>query len=209
VARHRPEVVVHLASHRHARQGQQARLRIRRGRERHAQPAAGLRGARGAPRHRLVSSGAAYGYHADNPEWLVESDPVRGNEACSPIRCHKRLVEEMLAEYRAKATRTLEQVVFRIGTILGDDGAQPDHRPVREAEASWPSPVQRQPVRVHPRPGRGRRHRARHRLEADVGIFNVAGDGKLSIHEIAERKLGKTCRGACRHGYCCRPRCGF
>src|SRR5512139_1723172 len=29
----------------------------------------------------VTSSGAAYGYYADNPEWLSEDDPVRGNEA--------------------------------------------------------------------------------------------------------------------------------
>jgi UDP-glucose 4-epimerase len=27
----------------------------------------------------VTSSGAAYGYHPDNPEWISESDPLRGN----------------------------------------------------------------------------------------------------------------------------------
>jgi UDP-glucose 4-epimerase len=74
--------------------------------------------AHGVRRLIVSSSGAAYGYHADNPEWLTESDPVRGNDEFA-YSCHKRLVEEMLAEYRAKAIPDLEQLIFRIGTILG------------------------------------------------------------------------------------------
>ncbi|MCJ7452295.1 MAG: NAD-dependent epimerase/dehydratase family protein, partial [Steroidobacteraceae bacterium] len=72
----------------------------------------------GVERIVVTSSGAAYGYHADNPEWLTEDDPVRGNEAFAYSH-HKRLVEEMLAEYREAHPR-LRQVVFRVGTILGE-----------------------------------------------------------------------------------------
>ena len=69
--------------------------------------------------HLLVSSsGAAYGYHADNPEWIAETDALRGNEAFAYSH-HKRLVEEMLAQYRVSAPQLL-QTVFRIGTILGE-----------------------------------------------------------------------------------------
>ncbi|MEZ5024266.1 MAG: hypothetical protein R2728_13575 [Chitinophagales bacterium] len=28
----------------------------------------------------VTSSGAAYGYYADNAEWLKEEDPIRGNQ---------------------------------------------------------------------------------------------------------------------------------
>ena len=73
--------------------------------------------ATGVRRIVVSSSGAAYGYHADNPEWLRETDPIRGNDEF-PYSLHKRLVEEMLADYRASHPE-LEQVVFRIGTILG------------------------------------------------------------------------------------------
>lgn len=65
----------------------------------------------------ISSSGAAYGYHADNPAWLTEKDPVRGN-AIFAYADHKRLVEEMLATYRAQYPH-LEQVIFRLCTILG------------------------------------------------------------------------------------------
>ncbi|MBZ0131738.1 MAG: NAD-dependent epimerase/dehydratase family protein, partial [Rhodocyclaceae bacterium] len=66
----------------------------------------------------VSSSGAAYGYHADNPAWLTEDCPLRGNEAFAYSH-HKRLVEEMLARWRVEHPE-LQQVVFRIGTILGE-----------------------------------------------------------------------------------------
>ncbi|MCG6882045.1 MAG: NAD-dependent epimerase/dehydratase family protein [Deltaproteobacteria bacterium] len=67
----------------------------------------------------ITSSGAAYGYYADNTPLLTESDPIRGNRQF-PYSYHKRLVEEMLAEYRAQYPQ-LKQIVFRPGTILGEN----------------------------------------------------------------------------------------
>ena len=73
----------------------------------------------GGVRHVVVSSsGAAYGYHADNPAWLTESDALRGNEVFAYAH-HKRLVEEMLAQFRVEQPALL-QTVLRIGTILGE-----------------------------------------------------------------------------------------
>ena len=66
----------------------------------------------------ISSSGAAYGYHPDNPAWLVETSGVRGNEEFA-YAYHKRLVEEMLSDYR-ELHPELEQTIFRIGTILGE-----------------------------------------------------------------------------------------
>ena len=71
----------------------------------------------GVKRVIVSSSGAAYGYYSDNPEWLVETDAIRGNEVFA-YSCHKRLVEEMLLDYRTQHPE-LEQIIFRIGTILG------------------------------------------------------------------------------------------
>ncbi|MBI4953448.1 MAG: SDR family oxidoreductase [Myxococcales bacterium] len=65
----------------------------------------------------VTSSGAAYGYHADNPPLLSEETPLRGNDEFAYAR-HKRLVEELLARYR-KDHPELVQLVFRVGTILG------------------------------------------------------------------------------------------
>ena len=67
----------------------------------------------------VTSSGAAYGYYADNALLLTENDPIRGNREF-PYAYHKRLVEEMLAEYRAEYPQ-LKQIVFRPGTILGEN----------------------------------------------------------------------------------------
>ncbi|NNG06754.1 MAG: NAD-dependent epimerase/dehydratase family protein, partial [Desulfobacteraceae bacterium] len=66
----------------------------------------------------ITSSGAAYGYHSDNPAWLDEDHALRGNPEFA-YSDHKRLVEEMLARYR-KEHPELKQLIFRPGTILGD-----------------------------------------------------------------------------------------
>lgn len=72
----------------------------------------------GVKRIVISSSGAAYGYHSDNPDWLVETNAIRGNEQFA-YSYHKRLVEEMLSDYRELYPK-LEQTIFRIGTILGE-----------------------------------------------------------------------------------------
>ena len=136
----------------------------------------------------VSSSGAAYGYHADNPEWLSEVAPVRGNEAFAYSH-HKRLVEEMLADYR-RTQPQLEQIIFRIGTILGptvkNQITDLFEKPRLIAIAGSESPF----VFIHDQDVVGA---MLHGIASPVtGIFNVAGDGKLSIHEIAAR-LGKRC----------------
>ena len=65
----------------------------------------------------ITSSGAAYGYYADNPEWLDENDALRGNPEFAYSH-HKRLVEEMLGSYRNEHPE-LNQLVLRPGTVLG------------------------------------------------------------------------------------------
>ena len=136
----------------------------------------------------VSSSGAAYGYHADNPEWLTEDAPIRGNEAFAYSH-HKRLVEEMLADYR-RTQPQLEQVIFRIGTILGptvkNQITDLFEKPRLIAIAGSDSPF----VFIHDQDVVGA---MLHGIASPVtGIFNVAGDGKLTIHEIAAR-LGKRC----------------
>ncbi|UJP10595.1 SDR family oxidoreductase [Microbacterium sp. KUDC0406] len=137
---------------------------------------------------RLVvsSSGAAYGYHADNPEWISEDQPLRGNDAF-PYSRHKRLVEEMLADART-AHPELEQVIFRIGTILGPavhnqitalwDG----DRLLRIAGSDSPF------VFVWVDDVAGAMVLAA--TGGPAGVYNVAGDGRMTVPEIATR-LGK------------------
>jgi UDP-glucose 4-epimerase len=140
--------------------------------------------------HRVIvsSSGAAYGYHADNPTWLKESDALRGNQSFA-YSWHKRLVEEMLAEYRERQPQ-LEQIVLRIGTILGEsvNNQITDlfKKPRLLAIKGSDSPF----VFIHDQDVVGA---ILHGIDSPVcGIFNVAGDGKLNIHEIAAR-MNKRC----------------
>lgn len=65
----------------------------------------------------VTSSGAAYGYHADNPVPLRETDPLRGNQNF-PYARNKREVEAMLADARTQHPE-LRQTVFRPCTVLG------------------------------------------------------------------------------------------
>lgn len=144
--------------------------------------------ASGTRRIVVTSSGAAYGYHADNPEWLTEDHPVRGNEAFAYSH-HKRLVEEMLAGYRRDHPQ-LEQVVLRVGTILGESTRNQItalfERPRLIAIRGSKSPF----VFIWDRDVAGAIERAI--FGGPPGIYNVAGDGALSIQEIAAR-LGKRC----------------
>lgn len=129
----------------------------------------------------VSSSGAAYGYHADNPAWLTEDDPVRGTETF-PYSLHKRLVEEMLAGYR-QTNPGLEQVNLRICTILGEsvDNQITDLfrakrlLKIRGSESPFVFIWDQDVVAVMLRAVLGEK----------TGIFNVAGDGAMTIDEIA------------------------
>ncbi|MBL8033772.1 MAG: SDR family oxidoreductase [Leptospiraceae bacterium] len=138
-------------------------------------------------RHIVISSsGAAYGYHPDNAEWLSETDPVRGNYEFA-YSWHKRLVEEMLVEYRQRH-KTLKQTIFRIGTILGatvrnqitDLFEKPRLIAIRGSRSPFVFIWDQDVVGVM----------LRAIVSGKAGIYNVAGDGALSIREIAQR-LGK------------------
>ncbi|GGM55027.1 SDR family oxidoreductase [Microbacterium saperdae] len=134
----------------------------------------------------VSSSGAAYGYHRDNPEWIDEDQPLRGNDAF-PYSRHKRLVEEMLAGHR-ETHPALEQVIFRIGTILGPTvqnqiTALWDGRRILRLTGSespfvfvWVDDVAAAMARAA--------------TDGPAGIYNVAGDGRMTVTEIA-RRLGK------------------
>jgi UDP-glucose 4-epimerase len=65
----------------------------------------------------VSSSGAAYGYHSDNPEWIDEDTPLRGNTEFA-YADHKRLVEEMIDEWHNDHP-DVDLLIFRPGTILG------------------------------------------------------------------------------------------
>jgi len=140
----------------------------------------------GVRRFVVSSSGAAYGYHADNPRWLVETDALRGNRAFAYAH-HKRLVEEMLARCRIEHPE-LEQLVFRPGTILGatthNQITDIFDKPVITGLAGSDSPfVLIWDEDVVASIAKGVR-------EGRSGIYNLAGDGVITLREIA-KKLGK------------------
>ena len=185
VARRSPEVVVHLASivtpGKHSDRQFEYSVDVE-GTRNLLQACVG----HGVRRVIVSSSGAAYGYYADNPDWLVETDPVRGNRSFA-YAWHKRLVEEMLAHYRSSQPQ-LEQIVFRIGTILGatvrNQITDLFEKPRLLAIQGSDSPF----VFVHDQDVVAAMVQA---VDSPVtGIFNVAGDGKLTLQEIAAR-LGK------------------
>lgn len=134
----------------------------------------------------VTSSGAAYGYHADNAMPLCENDAIRGNEEFAYSH-HKRLVEEMLAQARQDHPG-LEQVVLRIGTVLGA-GLENQitalfHKRRLLAIKDCDSPF----VFIWTRDLARILHRAA--TNGPAGIFNVAGDGWLGIGDIA-RQMNK------------------
>ena len=134
----------------------------------------------------VTSSGAAYGYHADNPVPLRETDPLRGNPEFA-YADHKRQVEEMLAVARQDHP-ALEQVILRVGTVLGE-GAENQitalfHKRRLLAVIGSESPFvfiwSRDLARIL----------ARAASLGPAGIYNVAGDGALGVGELAQM-LGK------------------
>ncbi|MCU9946343.1 NAD-dependent epimerase/dehydratase family protein [Pseudomonas sp. PDM13] len=137
----------------------------------------------------VTSSGAAYGYYPENAEWIDEADPLRGHDAFAYAR-HKREVEELLAEARERHPQ-LRQLVLRPGTILG-------RRVDNQITALFDKPSV---MGV-----RGHDSRFVFIWDQDVvaiilqglergaeGIYNLAGDGALSMAEIAAI-LGKPYR---------------
>lgn len=182
----RPEVVVHLASI--VTPGKDSSRELE-----HAVDVGGSRHvldaclAHGVRRLVVSSSGAAYGYHPDNPAWITEDQPLRGNVEFA-YADHKRQVEEMLAEARA-AHPELEQVVLRIGTILGESVdnqitalfMRPRLLKIRGSDSPFVFVWDTDVVEIILRAVTG----------GATGVFNVAGDGAMTIDEIA-RALGKS-----------------
>ncbi len=134
----------------------------------------------------VTSSGAAYGYHPDNPVPLRENDTLRGNEEF-PYAHHKLLVERLLERARRESPQ-LEQVVLRVGTVLGEgtDNQITDLFKKRRVLAirGSDSPF----VFIWTQDLAEILERAA--TTGPTGVFNVAGDGVMRIDDIA-RALNK------------------
>ena len=78
----------------------------------------------GVKRFITTSSGAAYGYWPSNTDKVLTEDmPMKGNYEI-PYSYHKWLVEEKLKQVRQDSPQ-LEQLIFRVGTILGATTSNP------------------------------------------------------------------------------------
>ena len=130
----------------------------------------------------VTSSGAAYGYHADNPVPLSEDDPLRGNPEFG-YSDHKRQVEELLARTRDSHPQ-LGQLVLRVGTVLGTGTDNLITALFRRRFLLSVSGSDTPFVFIWD-------HDLVSILEAGVahsrtGVFNVAGDGSVTMGRIGE-----------------------
>lgn len=129
----------------------------------------------------VTSSGAAYGYHADNPPWLTEKHALRGNDEFAYSR-HKRLIEELLSQYREQFP-ALKQLVLRPGTVLGKTTRNPItalfNKPRLLAIKGSASPfvfIWDEDVLAIILSGVE---------DSKEGCYNLAGDGAITLQEIA------------------------
>ncbi|MBU0807829.1 MAG: SDR family oxidoreductase [Gammaproteobacteria bacterium] len=137
----------------------------------------------------VTSSGAAYGYDPQNAEWLDEDQPLHGHAQFAYAK-HKREVELLLAEARVQHPQ-LKQLVLRPGTILGkrvnnqitELFKQRAVLGIRGSDSRFVFIWDQDVVDII---CRGLRQQS-------AGIFNLAGDGALSLKDIAEL-LGKPYR---------------
>lgn len=129
----------------------------------------------------VTSSGAAYGYYPENAEWIDEQDPLRGHAHFAYAK-HKREVEELLAGWRERYPQ-LRQLILRPGTILGkrannqitDLFKKRAVLGVRGSDSRFVFIWDQDVVSI-----------IRQGLETGTsGIYNLAGDGALSLSEIA------------------------
>lgn len=180
IASERPDVIVHLASVVSPPKGMNRE-------EAYAVDVTGTKSVltaaieAGVRRLVVTSSGAAYGYHPDNPVPLREADALRGNAEFAYAH-HKRLVEEMLEGARQSAPQ-LQQTVLRVGTVLGA-GTENQitalfRKPRLLAVKGSSSPF----VFIWTEDLARILYRAA--TEGPTGVFNVAGDGEMSIEDIA------------------------
>ena len=130
----------------------------------------------------VASSGAAYGYTpANRQRYRIESDPVPGHPRFAYSR-HKAELEALLASARHDHPE-LGQLVLRPGTLLGEGTDNLITRlftaPVVVGLCDTDVPFQF----VHDRDVAA--VIARGVVERVTGVFNLAGDGVLSLRDIA------------------------
>jgi len=134
----------------------------------------------------VTTSGAVYGYYEENKNIITEERKLRGNQDYF-YSAHKAEVESIMAEYRSKYPQ-LKQLIFRPGAILGPNFEGPVVNLFQQKFITgligYPSPfnfIWSEDVIDWMIEG----------VHTDIiGEYNVAGDGVLSMKQIAQ-KLGK------------------
>lgn len=134
----------------------------------------------------VTTSGAVYGYYEENKNVITEERQPRGNDDYF-YSAHKAEVEDIMAEYRAKHPQ-LKQLTFRPGAILGPNFEGPVvnlfQQKIITGLIGYPGPfnfIWSEDVVDWMIEG----------VHSDItGEYNVAGDGILSMKEIA-KMLGK------------------
>lgn len=131
----------------------------------------------------ITTSGAAYGYYPENRDVITEDRPTRGNQNYF-YSSHKAEVEQIMADFREKHPK-MQQIVFRPGAILGDDFEGPVvdffEQKIITGIIGSPSPfnfIWADDVVDYLIEG----------VLSDItGQFNIAGEGALSMKEIAHQ----------------------
>jgi UDP-glucose 4-epimerase len=130
----------------------------------------------------VTSSGAAYGYAPRNRERpLTETDPVPGHPRFAYSR-HKAEVEALLADART-AHPQLGQLVLRPGTILGDHTDNQITRLFTGRVVLGLSDTDVPFVFIHDDDVAA--VIARGVIDRVTGVVNLAGDGVLTLRDIA------------------------
>lgn len=130
----------------------------------------------------ITTSGAAYGYYPENRNVITESRPTRGNDDYF-YSAHKAEIEAMMAQFR-KHHPALKQIVFRPGAILGPNFEGPVvnlfQQKLITGLIGYPGPfnfIWSEDVVSFIMEG----------IQSDItGQFNMAGDGILTLQEIAK-----------------------
>ena len=134
----------------------------------------------------VTTSGAVYGYYEENKNIITEERQPRGNKNYF-YSAHKAEVESIMAEYRNMHPQ-LKQLIFRPGAILGPNFEGPVvnlfQQKIITGLIGYPGPfnfIWSEDVIDWMIEG----------VHSDItGEYNVAGDGILSMKQIAQ-KLGK------------------
>ena len=154
----------------------------------------------GADRIVYASSVAAYGFHADNPDWLTEDIPPRGSPE-HPYSQQKAEVEEVLAEVLLRRRRTVAYVL-RPCVVAGPHARTfVQEIPYFRLAEAMPDAVRRlvqsMPVLKPVIPDPGARFQLVHeddvasafaaavRGRGEPGPYNLAAGGTLTLTDVA------------------------